>query len=426
MIWSLFLFSRMLALGSASCFLANGGAEQGFTPHCAAMVLRASSTPIACFCLACAACLHVRQVYPSKACSQISHDRWVGIRVGEAKQPGPSPVRHRLRRKCSVPSMQSQSTLSEEVNTPVSSLACPPTQHDSPGSVSDAQPQMPAPLKVTLTSGNPAELRCNYLPSVRSWRWQLHPRRLNCSRESRKGVIASLKQWLHHYEHHLADASRLEAVDLLHSLELAPPECPSSQPAIEALSASQHDQRMVSRPFHAREVPNVETCERILLLTAQDLLGQNIACQHTLPKQCVHEVASAFSWLNTTRLDTSLHVSQNRAAELMLVLLPRLLWPQPQKLPGEKKLRSHARPHLLHSRLNLLWQGDWMPLLEYILPPMEAPAVTEQPSYPQQPGLITPEVCKRVSMSVQQGRHQCGLEADMELGPGWQKCRRCC
>ena len=130
-----------------------------------------------------------------------------GLRIGEAKVPGPetiSPVR-RLRRKCSLsgPSLEMSNTdvdssvteAPEDVNTPAMESQQQDTEQDSveapstpvvPADAAAADVELVAPveppagntrpLRLTLAAGGALDLTCTYIPSVRSWRWQLGPR----------------------------------------------------------------------------------------------------------------------------------------------------------------------------------------------------------------------------------------------------------
>ena len=367
-----------------------------------------------------------------------------GVRIGEASHPGPDEPRtpqRRLRRKTSlaafgddiIPSMiadvvpvtpgetqlDSQTSVEPDRSATIAVaddasmphedsdlmpplLAIPAAQVEPSQDPEVPQPRadaaLPAPLKVTLAEGGDAELKCNFLPSVKSWRWQLLPRRLNCVRESRVSPVMALSAWLRSHEEKLAPASVAAVHELHASIELAVPPAQPEQPLVAPRA------RHMPLQATARRIPEPVVCDYIASLSLADLLSADIRCQKKLPKSSVHELSLALVWLHDLRLNTSLSDSQQHAAALVLACAPRVLWPEPVRQEHEQRLHSHACPHLIAERLALLWAGQWEVLIRAATTSNIERADVEEPLQPSRPGLLSPAQCARAKVATSQNR----------------------
>ena len=339
-----------------------------------------------------------------------------GMRIGEAKVPGPltvSPLR-RLRRKSSLsgPSLETENTeLDSEGERSAENVNTPPME---PIQVEDGEvggderalvPQdaalQPAqdivrsnPLKLTLAAGGQYDLSCTYIPSVRSWRWQLGPRSLRMIKESRQGKRVALECWAKGNSKKLTEDSALLVTDLIAEL--------NNDPEVDVAIP----QRPVQEPPRSQEtryvVPIAASCEHILRVTPTELLAKDVITQHVLPKSARHEVANAINWLHQLRLDESQPSCIRDTAALFICIAPRLLWPMPKKEVGER-LAAHAKPRLVLARLDLLTSGRWLDLIHLTLP--HAEDVEEEAARPPlPPGLLTPAQLRLIEKATQQGR----------------------
>ena len=93
------------------------------------------------------------------------------------------------------------------------------------------------------------------------------------------------------------------------------------------------------------------------------LLRLTCKAQIRLPRSCVTLVETAPSWLVTLSRGTG---AQAEAAALLVILAPRLLWPEPAKA-SKGKLAPWSRPRQIHSRIRLLYQGQWQTLLRRLM-----------------------------------------------------------
>ena len=261
--------------------------------------------------LACVSCSS-RKFHEQRAQMPMSFGPWqspfAGVRVGEATHPGPTSVevsprvRHRHKTSVSAPSRlsiarsteldggtssslpsQAQTQLrgSESVSASssqpvalhahveVPAVQAPPAGHELGQSLDSLESGVPPagttlPPQILVTAnGNPLPLplRCRYVESVRSWRWQCGKASLKMTKDSRQGPRSGLEQWLIQHGMHLNEASRSE---IRSAIELLPWEDRLLPPvqARHPVGPTQHSSERV--PLVHLTLPSAEECNEIL------------------------------------------------------------------------------------------------------------------------------------------------------------------
>ena len=341
-----------------------------------------------------------------------------GIRIGEASQPGPmTAAGHPLRRlhsKQSVemaPSTELEHAPSTELSEPVldSPMDAMATLPEGPETPNEGSPAVvtyndasvvPAAMEVFLVNGQKGVLKCNFLPSVRSWRWQIYPRKFDMARESRANIQAGLQTWLRHFRAQLTPDSCVEVDALVVSLSSHPSlvtPCGPTQPVIEPPTAAECH---VSTSYR---LPEAIECDEILRTSLSAILEADITCQHHLPNSVVHEVTSTLLWLHKVRMANDTPIAVSQVAEVFLICAPRLLWPLPLREKGQTRLAPHSRPRVILQRISLLRSGQWLELWRMTMFDRSLLVPQEGSPPPVAPGVVTPREATRIATAVRQG-----------------------
>ena len=220
------------------------------------------------------------------------------------------------------------------------------------------------------------------------------PRSLHCIKESRHSKKIALERWLRRFQDRLHPESLQMAQDLLVEI--------SNEPNMEVMPGTEDDVGSAMPAVHGRVIPDIPQCQNIVNMSMERLLAKEIITQHTLPKSVKHDVAASLNWLHGLRLDESLHHGVRNAAELLLCLAPRLLWPMPPRQTGQR-LAAHAKPRLVQKRLDMLSSGQWLPLVSLTLCDLEEDNA-EEDKPPMPAGLLTRQNVKLVERATKQGR----------------------
>ena len=341
-----------------------------------------------------------------------------GVRIGEAKQPGPPTADGRpLRRLTSK-----QSVDLDPCRDLPGEVACPGQPDSSLDTVLDdsgileavrvepapAMPdsqraeisEVPAALDVFFNNGQKGVLKCNFLPSVRSWRWQVYPRKFDMARESRANIQAGLHAWIRQFRDQLTTDSCADIESLLASL--------SSHPSMVISSAQSQDAPVapvtVTLPApNLYKLPEACQCEEVLRTPIASILEADIICQHHLPNSVTHEVTSALLWLHKIRMKPDTPIAVAHVAEIFLICAPRLLWPLPLKDRGQASLAPHSRPRIVLERLSMLQKGQWLELWRLSMFDHSLLVPQEVSPPPVAPGLVSVSEANRVAMAVKQG-----------------------
>ena len=296
--------------------------------------------------------------------------------------------------------------------------------------------------------GDTLALKCGWIHSTASWRWQLGPKVWRWTKDSRKGPKTALRAWREQFGPHLSDAALQEvttALDLLMDDEEAVPPTPSTgrrarasrqpygtpvhSPASLVTSPqraaprtrSQNQMHEDARPSHQRlgperqaihpfVPPSPEQSAGIMEFTAESLLAAQIPTQHHLPKSCIEQTMSLIAHMGAAMEDPSLSTEQRRAVRVLFYLLPRLLWPEPKR-PQTGRLLPHARPNLLKQRLIQAHNGQWLELLQNTVLREHGGSLASTPSadlarQPATPGLIDDRCLEAIRAASQ--RNQVG------------------
>eukprot|EP00971_Amphidinium_carterae_P333865 6468864-Amphidinium_carterae.1 len=132
-------------------------------------------------------------------------------------------------------------------------------------------------------------------------------------------------------------------------------------PATTSQRPSQDD---IPAALHAAATPPCEAlCSSLLDVVPTAWLQLPMRCQSELPRRSLTLVAAALGWLHSIVEDTRHGVSQRSAAELIIALAPRCLWPEPPREKGQQ-LPPNARPQLIQQRVQVLYSGNWAELLD--------------------------------------------------------------
>ena len=276
--------------------------------------------------------------------------------------------------------------------------------HESPVPVTYKDPgEVPAAMDVFLVNGQKGVLKCNFLPSVRSWRWQVHPRKFDMARESRANIQAGLQVWARHYRSQLTSESCAEVEALMNSLSSHPSlvvPCGPAQPLPDPPAAATLPAPVLHR------LPDVAACEEILRTPLEAILEADVTCQHHLPNLVVHEVTSVLLWLHKIRLAHDAPIAVAQVAEVFLICAPRLLWPLPLRekdLTHQSRLAPHSRPRVILQKISLLQRGQWLDLWQQTM--FDHSLLVPQEGSPPLavPGVVTPNEAKRIAIAVKQG-----------------------
>eukprot|EP00971_Amphidinium_carterae_P035279 694516-Amphidinium_carterae.1 len=166
-------------------------------------------------------------------------------------------------------------------------------------------------------------------------------------------------------------------------------------------------QDMLPSAVQATATPPCEAlCSSLLDVVPTAWLQLPMRCQSELPRRSLTLVAAALCWLHSIVEDPRHGVSQRSAAELIIALAPRCLWPEPPREKGQQ-LPPNARPQLIQQRVQVLYSGNWAELLDPLvrnLPEPRPDHTTSTRRGPQTPGLIQPGDARRILQTAQDGR----------------------
>ena len=228
-------------------------------------------------------------------------------------------------------------------------------------------PEDPFWLVLENEDGEPCNLRRSRVHSRNTWRWQAPPVKKHDPRRAsvdRKDPVDALRNWQTRWAHTLNEPSRLTLEEACAAAPAAPP-LPSQTrlPTIEEEpeSVPAHDEAGEPEETNQFTVPDHDTMTRIAAMPAHELLHGPAPTQRRLPapsRMVLHEALAQL----LLHAETSESDEGRQAALVMLMLSPRLLWPEPAKPPGQKR-QPYARQRVIRQRLQLLYQGDWMRLI---------------------------------------------------------------
>ena len=213
----------------------------------------------------------------------------------------------------------------------------------------------PAPVQVTVTSGDALVLKCLWVSGSKSWRWQLGHRERKQTRDSRLGPKDALAKWIRKHGHHLSSESLADVRSHLALIDDAPYLASlASQPRRGRSSQSLGTPPSVHTQDHALlRVPCDEVCETLLAIPIERLLAKSLATQRRLPASVSELVISDLCQLWKASESPDHSYLQQRLCRVLIFLAPRLLWPEPVR-DAEHKLPPHSRPKLVRARHTLL------------------------------------------------------------------------
>ena len=266
-----------------------------------------------------------------------------GLRIGEAKNPGPdTPPRHRLRHKTpprlagpssdgtsSLPasqSLQSKADVAASPSTAASTMADSPPkapQRRSRGQIRDDS----LTINVELLDEGEKQLTCARIAQGKSWRWQITTRGTRRARQHRDSPAAALEEWRKAFSHLLAPASAIDLEAQITQLRAMTDPQPSQDNSLlgtvtPGVVMCISDTATV---YHGGCIPDTATCERILEASLHQFLAWNIHTQVELPRSCLSLVSSSLTWLLRIADDVTVLASQRNVAKLFLLLAPKLL-----------------------------------------------------------------------------------------------------
>ena len=99
----------------------------------------------------------------------------------------------------------------------------------------------------------------------------------------------------------------------------------------------------------------------IAAMPIHELLHGPVTTQKRLPapsRMAMHEALAQL----LLHAETAESNEGRQAALVMLMLSPRLLWPEPPKPHGQRR-QPYARQRLIRQKLQMLYQGNWMQLI---------------------------------------------------------------
>eukprot|EP00971_Amphidinium_carterae_P339929 6478013-Amphidinium_carterae.2 len=110
-------------------------------------------------------------------------------------------------------------------------------------------------------------------------------------------------------------------------------------------------QDLLPTPMQTAATPPCEAlCSSLLDVTPTAWLHLPARCQSELPRRSLTLIAAALCWLHSIVEDPRHGISQRSAAELIIALAPRCLWPEPPREKGQQ-LPANARPQLIQHRV---------------------------------------------------------------------------
>ena len=187
------------------------------------------------------------------------------------------------------------------------------------------------------------------------------PRRASVDR---KDPLDALRNWQSRWATTLNEPSR---ITLEEACARPGPEPQSTQPTIlptieeepgEEVDADVVDLHEEGNIFR---IPDHDMMAAIAGLPIHELLHGPVATQKRLPapsRMALHE-ALAQLILHAENAESN----EGRHAALVIIMLsPRLLWPEPPRQAGQKR-QPYARQRLIRQKLQLLYQGNWMQLI---------------------------------------------------------------
>ena len=229
-------------------------------------------------------------------------------------------------------------------------------------------PEDPFWLVLENADGEPCNLRRSRVHSRSTWRWQAPPVKKHDPRRAsvdRKGPRRNaLRNWQSRWAATLNEPSRMT---LEEACARPGPEPQPSQhtilPTIEEEDEGEIDEEMADLKEEGNifRKPDHDMMAAIAGLPIHELLHGPVTTQKRLPapsRMALHE-ALAQLILHAENAESN---EGRHAALIMLILSPRLLWPEPPCPSGQKR-QPYARQRLIRQKLQLLYQGNWMQLI---------------------------------------------------------------
>eukprot|EP00971_Amphidinium_carterae_P238737 4739245-Amphidinium_carterae.5 len=319
---------------------------------------------------------------------------FAGVRVGEAKNPGPGSLR--------------QAALSFIPGQPSHAMTHVPRDNmvSTSGATDDASSQAPTShdrematvRDDVLDSTNDAPVGDSIPYPAEAGESGSHDRGTKrCAKTGHATRGEVLRAWLDDYRPMLAPTSVQEVTDFIKLIEgeaTPPMVCPPPPAVIE------HQEESVCEDVPLWRAPTDTDLARINI-TIDQLMAPVMQTQKVLPASVLHVVSASLIWLIKLHEDLTQSSLVRQWSLRILVLAPRLLWPAPAKPAGGARLPPFARPHLIKHRLYLLHSGQWHSLLETVL---DVPLWRPAKDVATNPGTVTPAAAKRIAAAAKEGK----------------------
>ena len=346
---------------------------------------------------------------------------FAACRVGEATNPGPSapsswpftPLDEGQELRLQSEPAQASSTSGSGPSDAMAALVSPDTMAECPGesSTQSQEAHLPTTL-LTRVCGHTSRLKCRFVHSIAAWRWSL-PGEPRLTSDNRTSPYLGLTHWYDRHSHLLDDASREEVIFILSSLQAPSEPHFSQQPHLHGVDDMPHDS---TEPLATSVDPTVpvglelhhsppplpsEAACAIWLREHHDMtsfLSPTRATQRNIPKSSLQLVTQTLATLWTCANNGQLGPNQRQMSQLLILLAPAWLWPEPPK-PAQKRLPPQARPKLIKEQARHFAAGEWLGLLD-AMSKGTAYAVAER----HEPGLVTNASAQRWLHDCQQGK----------------------
>ena len=285
------------------------------------------------------------------------------------------------------------------------------------GEAQNPGPDKMAPLQTEIVKEDGTTehiwLMCAHVKSRGMWRWQTTTAPRMVSGDKRT-PWAALRSWIdkHKATLSLQGQEDLEAATLARHPDTNTPEPLTMElPKIDTQPAAAIDDGAPRGRLWGSAVPESEVLQAILSSDLSEVLSMSSRAQVRIPKSMLSLVESTLHWLSDLSADESDITAQ--AASVMLILAPKLLWPEPER-QGHKSLPPWSRPRVIQERIRLIHAGKWRELLQ-LAQVRRNGSLTKAP--PNSPEEIIKSEGRALLREVQRGRPGTAWETSQGTGP---------
>ena len=228
-------------------------------------------------------------------------------------------------------------------------------------------PDKMAPLQTEIVKEDGTSeriwLMCAHVKSRGMWRWQTTtaPRMVSGDKRTPWGALRS---WIdkHKATLTLQGHEDLEAVLTTRQPEINTPEVLSLEPAtVDTQRVAPTEDDAPAARLWGSVVPEQEYLRELLSSDLSDVLSMTTRAQVRIPKSMLSLIESTLHWLSDVAMNDGDITAQ--AASVMLILAPKLLWPEPER-EGHKSLPPWSRPRIIQERIRLIHAGRWNELIQ--------------------------------------------------------------